>query len=168
MTWSKRLTHGTTPLVAGFALIVAGLAGLALLMATARWTGWLDRPGEDPAVRNGRWIYFTGTSRDGRRIPYSGGMMMRLSCAQCHGADGRGRRTPMFVSPDITYRNLTDPAGMLEPDGERGPVYTDELIRRAVTRGIGADGEPLAWPMPRWQLTEEEWNALLAFLKQLP
>lgn len=45
MTWHERLTRGMTPLAVGFALIVAGLAGLALLMATARWTGWLDRPG---------------------------------------------------------------------------------------------------------------------------
>jgi hypothetical protein len=74
----------------------------------------------------------------------------------------------MFLSPDITYRNLTDPAGMLEPDGGRGPRYTDDAIRRAVTQGIDAEGKPLAWPMPRWALSEQQWQALLAYLKTLP
>ncbi len=94
--------------------------------------------------------------------------MMRTSCASCHGLDGHGLRTPMFVSPNITYRNLTDPAGMLEPDGTRGPTYTNDLIRRAIAQGIDAEGKPLDWPMPRWQLTDREWNDLLAHLKTLP
>ncbi|MFN3337003.1 MAG: hypothetical protein ACK42I_05825, partial [Thermomicrobium sp.] len=98
----------------------------------------------------GRWIYATATDPDtGAPIPYSGGMMMPMACADCHGLDGRGLRTPMFVSPDIRYRNLTDPRGMVEPDGRRGPTYhSDEEIRRAITEGIGPDGEPLSWPMP--------------------
>lgn len=93
--------------------------------------------------------------------------MMSMSCASCHGVDGRGLATPMFTSPDISYRNLTDPAGMLEPDGGRGPTYNVPLIRRAVTEGIDAEGKPLAWPMPRWQLTDLEWQDLLAYLKTL-
>jgi mono/diheme cytochrome c family protein len=104
---------------------------------------------------------------DGQPIRFTGGMPMRLACADCHGLEGRGLRTPMFISPDITYRNLTDPAGMLEPDGERGPTYTDALIHRAVTQGIDAEGKPLAWPMPRWHLTDRQWQDLLAYLKTL-
>jgi mono/diheme cytochrome c family protein len=113
-------------------------------------------------------MFRTGAAPDGRPLAYAGGMMMRMSCAQCHGADGRGLRTPMFVGPDITYRNLTDPAGMLEPDGERGPTYTDEQIARAVTLGIDAEGKPLAWPMPRWRLTGSELADLQAYLESLP
>jgi mono/diheme cytochrome c family protein len=93
---------------------------------------------------------------------------MRASCASCHGQAGRGLRTPMFVSPNITHRNLTDPAGMLEPDGTRGLTYTDDLIRRAIVQGIDTEGKPLDWPMPKWQLTDAEWNDLLAYLKTLP
>jgi cytochrome c len=61
--------------------------------------------------------------------------MMRSGCAGCHGADGHGLRTMMSTTPDITYPNLTDPSGMREPDGSRGPTFTDELIRRAVVEG---------------------------------
>jgi len=93
---------------------------------------------------------------------------MRMSCAGCHGPEGQGQASPMFVSPSITYQNLTDPAGMLEPDGTRGPTYTDETLKRAITRGADPNGEPLAWPMPRWQMSERDLDDLIAFLKTLP
>ncbi len=57
---------------------------------------------------------------------------------------------------------------MREPDGTRGPTYTDELIRRAVVQGIDPDGVNLETYMPRWQLTDDDWNDLLLFLKTLP
>lgn len=150
-------------LFGGLALLAIGIVGLALVSA-----GAVVPRVPDTAAARGEWLFRTATDPDGRPIPYSGGMMMPMGCAQCHGVDGRGLRTPMFASPDITYRNLTDPAGMLEPDGERGPTYTDDLIRRAVTQAIDAEGKPLAWPMPRWRLTDRQWEDLLAYLKTLP
>jgi len=96
-----------------------------------------------------------------------GGGVMRLSCASCHGADGHGLATQQFTSPNITYSNLTDPKGMLAPDGTRGPTYTDASLRRAITTGIDPTGGQLAWPMPQWQLTGQEWGGLLAYLKTL-
>ena len=151
-------------LFSGLALFASGVAGLALLGSGAL----VPRIADDTATGRGEWIFRTGADSDGRLIPYSGGMMMRTTCAGCHGVDGRGLRSPMFVSPDITYRNLADPAGMLEPDGERGPTYTDDRIRRAVTQGIDAEGKVLAWPMPAWHLTDRQWKDLLAYLKTLP
>lgn len=151
-------------LVASMVLLIAGATGVALLR-----TGLLvPGPTASEASARGEWIFRTGFDVDGAPIPYTGGMMMRMACADCHGLDGRGLRTPMFVSPDITYRNLTDPAGMREPDGHRGHTYTDDTIRRAVTQGVDAEGRPLAWPMPRWRLTDRQWSDLLAYLKTLP
>lgn len=115
----------------------------------------------------GQLIYRTGTDPGGRPIPSSGGMMMRVGCAGCHGLKGHGLNSPMFRAPDITYANLTSPEGMLEPDGSRGATYTDARIRKAVTQGIDPEGDTLAWPMPRWQLTDVEWRALLAYLETL-
>ncbi len=148
----------------GIVLIAIGIVGLVLLGSGVI----TPSPSNDTPAARGEWIFRTGAGTDGRPIPYSGGMMMRASCASCHGEDGHGLRMPMFVGPNITYRNLTDPAGMLEPDGTRGPIYTDDLIRRAVTQGIDAEGKLLDWPMPRWQPTDREWNDLLAYLKTLP
>ena len=150
--------RGRRPLIIGLTLIGIGLLGLVGLGVGFASAGRSD----GTAVERGRWIYRTGTDPDGRPIPMTGGMMMRASCGSCHGADGRGLRTPMFVSPDIRYRNLTDPAGMVEPDGSRGHTYTDDLIKRAITAGISAEGQPLAWPMPHWQMTDRELNDLLA------
>ena len=151
-------------LLAGVACLAIGMVGLALF---GSGIVPLSSAGSTPAAR-GAWIFRTGADPNGQPIPFSGGMMMRASCADCHGVNGQGLRTPMFVSPNIAYRNLTDPAGMLEPDGARGPTYADGQIRRAITQGIDAEGKPLAWPMPRWQLTDGEWNDLLAYLKTLP
>jgi cytochrome c oxidase subunit 2 len=152
-------------LITALGLIVIGIVGLIVLASGALP---ITRVANTPVAR-GEWIYRTGTEpTTGQPIPYVGGMMMRMSCANCHGVDGNGLRTPMFISPNITYRNLTDPAGMLEPDGTRGPTYTDALIRRAITQGIDAEGEPLAWPMPRWRMTNQELDDLLTYLKTLP
>ncbi len=118
----------------------------------------------------GERIFDTGVGTDGQPIPRTGsaGMMMSSGCASCHGYDGLGRTMMMFATPNVTYANLTDPAGMLDPDGTRGPTYTDDLIRRAVTQGLDAAGSTLSTAMPRWQLTDDDWADLLLFLKSLP
>ncbi len=165
--WGKSTMKGKGLLLAGLAFLIIGLVGLVGLALFSSGIAPPVATGSTPAAR-GAWIFRTGADPDGQPILSSGGMMMSASCAGCHGVGGRGLRTPMFVSPNITYRNLTDPEGMLEPDGTRGPTYTADQIRRAVTQGIDAEGQSLAWPMPRWQLTDDEWNDLLAYLKTLP
>lgn len=157
------LTRRGNLLVAGIALAVA-LAAVALVVALG--SRGSHSSGRTP-VALGEWIYRTGTDPNGTPIRFSGGMMMRASCLTCHGTDGHGRTTPMFTSPNITYANLTDPKGMLEPDGSRGPTYADTTLQRAVTQGIDPLGDHLAWPMPQWQLTDPEWSDLLAYLKTL-
>ncbi len=125
--------------------------------------------GTPGAVAAGERIFDSGIGTDGAAIPRTGGvgMMTGAGCAACHGAGGRGTTTMMFRAPDITYANLTDPAGMVEVDGGRGPVYTEAEIRRAVVQGIGADGDTLDTTMPRWQLSDADWRDLLAYLKTL-
>ena len=156
--------RATRFLVAAVALLVVGIGGLVLLGAGIVGPA----PAGDTPEARGQWIFQTGTDPTSRQpIPRTGGMMMATGCAACHGPDGRGQSTPMFTAPNITYANLTDPQGMLEPDGSRGPTYTDATIRRAITTGIDAEGKALAWPMPHWQLTDQELGDLLAYLKTL-
>ncbi|HJW76257.1 MAG TPA: hypothetical protein VJ787_11435 [Thermoleophilia bacterium] len=157
------MSRGRDLVIAAASFAVAATA--LVLGATQQWSGQATISGDPVSV--GEWIYRTGTDPGGRPIPSSGGMMMRVGCAGCHGRDGRGLSTPMFRAPDITYANLTDPKGMLEADGVRGPTFTDADIRRAVTQGIDPEGDTLAWHMPRWQFTDVEWRNLLAYLKTL-
>ena len=147
---------GTSPIATGTSPIVTGVSPLAI----------------------GEAVFQSGIGPDGRPIPRSesqgptgggmmGGGMMRLSCASCHGTDGHGLTTQQFTSPDITYSNLTDPQGMLMPDGTRDVTYTDAGLRKAITTGVDPEGSQLEWPMPQWQLTDQEWTGLLAYLKTL-
>jgi cytochrome c oxidase subunit II len=152
------------------ALAVAALVAVGVLVLRAQGSAG------GSSVSRGEAIFQSGTDANGRLIPrssnggggmMSGGGMMGGGCATCHGADGHGRTTSTFTSPNITYGNLTDPRGMLMPDGTRGPTYTDAGIMKAVTQGLDPEGSRLAAPMPQWQLTISEWTDLLAYLKTL-
>ena len=157
--------------IVAVALAVAALAAVGVLVLGSQ------RSASRSAASKGEAIFQSGVDVNGnalRRIPRtgSGGMMggggmMRAGCATCHGADGHGRSTPTFTSPNITCSNLTDPQGMLQPDGTRGPTYTDTTLRTAVTQGLDPEGSRLETPMPQWQLTGPEWAGLLAYLKTL-
>lgn len=110
---------------------------------------------------NGEKIYFTGINEKGERIPFTGGpqwlVMHGGSCVNCHGRDGRGGFVPMMCNekaPDIRYSALTE-EGM-----------SDEEIRIAITKGEH-DNEILDWCMPRWQMSEEDLNDIMAYLKEL-
>lgn len=149
---------------------VATLIAVAVLLAACTGSSAPPYPIESNALAAGERIYADGVGPDGRRIDRIGGVSMPMTgdgCAACHGPDGHGTSTMMVTAPNITYGNLTDPAGMLETDGSRGPVYTDALIRRAVVAGVGADGDELERTMPRWKLSEQAWADLLAYLKTL-
>jgi cytochrome c oxidase subunit 2 len=149
--------------VGAIALVVA-LLGVVLVV-------WLDASGGYFGFGKaslGKTIFRTGTDTSGRAIPRSGGlMMMGGGCSSCHGVNGHGLSTPMFTSPNITYGNLTNPQGMFDASGGRGPTYTDATLQRAVTQGIDPSGQQLAPIMPRWQLAQPEWTALVDYLKTL-
>ncbi len=47
------------------------------------------------------------------------------------------------------------------------PASTDATIKRAITQGVDPAGESLDWTMPRWQMSAQDLNDLLAYLKTL-
>ena len=101
-------------------------------------------------------------------------MMHSITCANCHGADGKGGRVNMmmwsFETPDITWEHLTseehDENGTDEEDHEH-PPYTEETVKRAITGGVDPAGEPLDEEMPRWNMSEKDLDDLISFLKTL-
>ncbi len=124
---------------------------------------------------NGERIYITGVSERTGRIPFQKGpMWLRMhggSCANCHGATGKGGVPVMMgtaIPSDIRYKTLTVKEHHHEEEKEEEhPPYTDELIRRAITRGLNPAGEPFDLTMPRFIMTKEDLDDVIEYLKTL-
>lgn len=122
---------------------------------------------------NGERIYYTGTNETGQRIRFSGGphwlYMHGGSCVNCHGVDGKGGAPIMMgfeIPSDITYEALTSKEHH-EEEHEEHPPYTDETIKIAIREGIDPAGETLDLTMPRWQMSNEDLEDLIEYLKIL-
>jgi len=123
--------------------------------------------GTDSYDSVGERIFLTGVGSDGQAIRRTspavsqGSLMMGGNgCGSCHAADGRGGRISMMTgaaieAPDITYNELI----------EEG--FTDATIKRAIREGLEESGEPLEDAMPRWQMSDADADATIAYLKQL-
>jgi cytochrome c oxidase subunit II len=178
-------------------LLVLSLSLLMAACGSARpfgTMGGFERGFGQEFASNGEQIYFTATSQrgtpitfdmhDGRmmgRMPMMRGGMMGggiMSCADCHGSDGSGGRVRMmmttYTAPDIRWASLTavDHGHEVTEDDHSDdemdhPPYTEETLKRAIIQGIDPAGEPLAWPMPRWNMIDEDLNDLIDFLKML-
>ena len=158
--------------------------GLALLVLAVAACGPLGR-GVGRYASNGERIYFTGTSANGR-ISYSGGSfgggmmggrgMMgsgQLACADCHGRDGRGGQHVMHMAvmdaPDIRWSTLTEAehGDHGDEDEMEHPPYDEETFKRAVTQLLDPGGNSLEPAMPRWRMSDQDLDGLMAYLKTL-
>lgn len=122
---------------------------------------------------NGETIYYSGYNESGQKIPISYGPNWLYvhggSCVNCHGVDGKGGVPIMMaysVPPDITYNSLTSEDHEMQ-DGEDHIPYTDETIKIAIRDGIESSGEELDLAMPRWDMTEDDLDDIVAYLKEL-
>lgn len=166
------------------AIVVLGVASILfagcgvpnLLGPNRRGVAW--GPGSFDSV--GEQIYFTSVNAEGERISYRGGpstgMMMQgyLSCASCHGPDGRGGRHVMHMevmeAPDIRWSVLAGEdheEGAHDGDDGHADEYNFETFRRAVIDGEHPDGDPLSRDMPRWRMGNESMEALVDYLRTL-
>jgi mono/diheme cytochrome c family protein len=126
---------------------------------------------------NGERIYFTATSSSGESITSTGSirMMHTITCANCHGPEGKGGRVNMmmwsFDAPDITWGKLTQEDHHEEESNkdehEEHPPYTEETLKSAITRGINPAGELLDEEMPRWRMSGQDLDDLVEFIKTL-
>ena len=139
--------------------------GLALVFVNLSQSQ--GRPFKSPGER----IYYTGVGVRGYPIlSYGGPMWFRMhggGCVSCHGIHGRGGVPIMMgtaIPTNIRYNVLT---GKEKESKEEEEHYTDALIKRAITQGLDPDGKPLDWTMPRWQMSEDDLNALIEYLKTL-
>jgi cytochrome c oxidase subunit 2 len=121
---------------------------------------------------NGERIYYTGVGSSGNPVTYTGGnmhlRMMGGGCATCHGASRAGARMmPQFwlVAPPLTRDALFEH----HDDGSGHGKHVDydaATLRRAIARGLDPSGKLLDSNMPRWSMSERDWQDLLAYLEK--
>ncbi len=161
-----------------YKMLGAGLILVALLVAACNSLSL----GGGRYTSNGERIYMSGTSVNGR-ISYSGGnigngMMggQQLACASCHAPNARGGPHVMHMTamnaPDIRWSTLTEAGhgddGDHDQSGEmEHPPYDKTTFKRAVTQGLDPGGEPLDDDMPRWRMSEQDLDDLIAFLQTM-
>jgi ABC-type branched-subunit amino acid transport system substrate-binding protein len=90
-----------------------------------------------------------------------------MACANCHGEDGKGKPEGGVFPSNITWEALSKPYTVTHPSGRTHPGYTERRVVSAVGLGIDPAGNKLHAAMPRFQMSREDINALLAFLKRL-
>jgi len=160
------------PLVLSIILILLGVIGLIVINFfyfrpfSIRRGGYRRAPGylSRDFKTNGEQIYFTGISRRGS-VSFSGGpvwfQMHGGGCVDCHGVNGKGGRiiTMMgnFTAHDIRYKTLVN----------EDPPFNIKSIKRAITKGIDQKDKRLDPNMPKWNMSDEDLNDVIKFLKTL-
>lgn len=126
-----------------------------------------------PQQRRGQQIYLTGKSPSDQEINarlISAGVQLPASlvpCVNCHNYDGRGIPEGGIKPADIRWHQLTKPYGVTHSSGHHHQPYDKRSLIKAIGLGIDPAGQALNPVMPRYQLTHQDMNDLVAFLRGL-
>jgi ABC-type branched-subunit amino acid transport system substrate-binding protein len=124
-------------------------------------------------IARGRQIYVEGTSPADTQITAvmsDEGVVVPASavpCASCHGRDGKGRSEGGIAPSDLTWAALTKPYGITHPSGRKHPPYDVRLLKRAISLGIDPAGNKLHVAMPRFRMSLQDMEDLVAYIQQL-
>lgn len=147
------------------------IAAACAIVASA--LSWAAFGADSPSTQLGRELFEHGRGRDGRAVigrVAAGTVPMQgaaVACANCHGARGGGGAEAWIAAPDIRWFALSKPYGARRAGGEARPPYDRESLERALRAGVAPDGVPLDPAMPRFDLADDEIDALLAHLARL-
>lgn len=134
------------------------------------------------ALSVGEKIYRQGVLGSGKPLVGLRGGGLRLmgdtvACVSCHQRSGLGSEEGQIYVPPITLRYLYfDPQHPSQQDLNLGYVegmritrepYTKATLAKAIRTGIGADGKPLDYMMPRYLLDDSDMKALISYLGYL-
>jgi ABC-type branched-subunit amino acid transport system substrate-binding protein len=121
----------------------------------------------------GKQIYVQGTSPTGKEIlAYIGDSALEvpgssMACGNCHGLDGRGKPEGSVEPSNVTWEGLTKPYDVVRPNGRKHPAYTERALELAITRGLDPAGNKLPNVMPRYQMSREDMDDLVFYMKRL-
>jgi len=152
-------------------LVTALLA--TFLLASAQATTGTTAPGE--------LIYRQGRLPSGQPLQADREPGMHIegttaACINCHRRSGLGMTEGRRTIPPIAGSYLFHPRSVNADEmdlpfvegmkADRDP-YNEQTLARAIRTGIGADGKPLSYLMPHFQLDDEQMAALIGYLKRL-
>src|SRR6185436_11118211 len=124
-----------------------------------------------PAERRGRAIYLRGETASKKPLTAMVGDLevpaSTINCAGCHGRRGEGKAEGGVVAGNLTWTNLTKSYGHTHPNGRKHGPFTESSFTTAVVRGVDPAGNELAVAMPRYRMSIEDMNDLLAYIKRL-
>src|SRR5215213_5012832 len=126
-----------------------------------------------PQESRGKEIYQLGTSKSGKDIlAYIGDSALEvpgstMACANCHGVNGHGKPEGGIDPSNITWEALTKPYGVTHSSGRKHPPYTARALELAITRGLDPAGHRLLRAMPRYQMSKQDLDDLVLYLKRL-
>jgi ABC-type branched-subunit amino acid transport system substrate-binding protein len=151
-------------------VFICGLLGAAIAFSSLSATAQVPL---SPQESRGKEIYLLGTSKSGRNIlAYMGDESMEvpgsaMPCANCHGLSGQGKPEGGIEPSNITWEALTKPYGVTHSSGRKHPPYTARALEFAITRGLDPGGNRLQYAMPRYQMSKEDLDDLVLYLKRL-
>ncbi|NRA11021.1 MAG: cytochrome c, partial [Crocinitomicaceae bacterium] len=124
-----------------------------------------------PAELAGKKIYTTGVGSSQEKITANmSGVKVPatvMKCINCHKADGTGNPEGGISPSNITWAYLTRPYGGKRISGKKYPAYTEQTLRKVITTGIDPAGNKLHNAMPTYNMTREDLNNLVAYMKVL-
>jgi ABC-type branched-subunit amino acid transport system substrate-binding protein len=119
-----------------------------------------------PAQLRGRDIYRKGgdgikanLGDDDFELPAS-----TFPCANCHGMTGLGGDEGGLQPPPIAWDMLASPRSS-SFTGQMRPAYDEASLKRAIADGIDSRGATLHQGMPRYRMSDEQMNDLIAYLR---
>jgi ABC-type branched-subunit amino acid transport system substrate-binding protein len=132
-----------------------------------------DTQNPSAAAPRGKQIYLYGTANTGVPIEALAGEgtvkvpAAVLRCVNCHGPDGRGKPEGGIYPSNIRWTELSKPYAITTGSGRERPPYNESLVIRAITMGIDSGGNRLNTAMPKYLLSREQADDLVAYLKTL-
>lgn len=124
-----------------------------------------------PSERRGRAIYLRGETSDSKQIMAMVGDLevpaSTIHCAGCHGRRGEGKTEGGVSAGNLTWSNLTKSYGHTHPTGRKHGPFNEPAFINSVVRGVDPSGNNLLVAMPRYRMSIEDMNDLLAYIKRL-
>jgi ABC-type branched-subunit amino acid transport system substrate-binding protein len=146
---------------------------LSLAFASLALLGSIASAQLTPQETRGKQIYSQGTSASGKEIlAYVGESSLEIpgnvmACSNCHLPSGQGKSEGGITASNITWEALTKPYGVTHANGRKHPAYTDRALELAITRGLDPGGTQLQKTMPRFQMSKEDLDDLIVYIKRL-